>query len=47
MATMRGTAGLAPARARWTFEPTGPLGWLHGARQLGSLRLGGFRMDFG
>lgn len=47
VATMRGTAGLAPARARWTFEPTGPLGWLHGARQIGSLRLGGFRMDFG
>ena len=47
VATMRGTAGLAPARARWTFHAYGPLGWLAGARQLGSLLMSGFRMDFG
>ncbi|MFD1948356.1 acetoacetate decarboxylase family protein [Nocardioides aestuarii] len=47
VATMRGTARTTPARAHWTFEPDGPLGWLAGARQLGSLRLADFRMDFG
>jgi hypothetical protein len=47
VAAMRGTAGILPARARWTFPADGPLGWLAGARQLGSLRMTGFRMDFG
>lgn len=47
VATMRGRAATAPARARWTFHADGPLGWLAGARQLGSVRLSSFRMDFG
>jgi hypothetical protein len=47
VAAMRGTAGIAPTRARWTFHADGPLGWLAAARQLGSLRMAGFRMDFG
>ncbi len=47
VATMRGAAGITPTRARWTFAPTGALGWLARARQLGSLRLADFRMDFG
>jgi hypothetical protein len=46
-ATMRGVARALPARARWEFNPDGPLGWLVGARQLASFRQADFRMSFG
>lgn len=46
-ATMQGSAKTFPARARWHFAPDGPLGWLAGARQLGSARMADFRMSFG
>jgi hypothetical protein len=44
---VRGTARSFPARARWELNADGPLGWLVGARQLGSARVCGFRMEFG
>lgn len=47
LATMRGTAAVAPVRAHWSFAGTGPLAWLAGARQLGSIAARGFRMEFG
>jgi hypothetical protein len=44
---MVGTARTLPATARWELNADGPLGWLVGARQLGSFRLLDFRMAFG
>ncbi|WP_372734106.1 acetoacetate decarboxylase family protein [Nocardioides sp.] len=46
-AVMKGTTRALPCRAHWDFNPDGPLGWLAGARQLGSLRQLNFRMSFG
>ncbi|MXG91719.1 acetoacetate decarboxylase family protein [Nocardioides flavescens] len=46
-APIRGSAHTFAARARWDVNPDGPLGWMAGARQLGSVRLAGFRMAFG
>jgi acetoacetate decarboxylase len=46
-APIRGSARSFAARARWDVNPDGPLGWMTGARQLGSVRLAGFRMRFG
>jgi len=46
-ASLRGSSKALPARAHWEFNPEGPLGWLDGARQLGSLRQAAFRMSFG
>jgi hypothetical protein len=44
--TMSGSARALPARGRWHFAADGPLGFLRGARQLGSFRMAGFRLDF-
>ncbi|MBM9461255.1 acetoacetate decarboxylase family protein [Nocardioides sp. zg-536] len=44
--TMKGSAKALPCRARWTFDPQGPLGFLAGARQLGSFRMDRFRLSF-
>jgi hypothetical protein len=46
-AVIAGSAEVGPCRARWDLEADGPLGWLHGARQLGSFRLRDFRLSFG
>ena len=46
-ATMQGSAKTLPCRGRWTFDRSGPLGWLADARRLGSFRMSGFRMTFG
>ncbi|GAB2991801.1 acetoacetate decarboxylase family protein [Nocardioides montaniterrae] len=43
---MSGSARALPARGRWHFAPDGPLGFLRGARQLGSFRMADFRLDF-
>jgi hypothetical protein len=44
---MRGTARSLPARARWDLAADGPLAYLRDARQLASVRLLDFRLDFG
>lgn len=44
--TMSGNAKALPCRARWRFAEDGPLGFLAGARQLGSFRMAGFRLRF-
>jgi len=44
--TMKGTAKALPCRGRWSFAADGPLGFLRGARQLGSFRMSGFRLHF-
>ncbi|GAB3858188.1 acetoacetate decarboxylase family protein [Nocardioides maradonensis] len=44
--TMKGTAKALPCRAHWHFNADGPLGFLRGARQLGSFRMSGFRLHF-
>ena len=46
-ATLQGSSKALPARARWEFNPHGPLGWLDGARRLASFRQASFRMSFG
>jgi acetoacetate decarboxylase len=46
-ATLQGSSKALPARARWELNPDGPLGWLHGARQLASFRQAAFLMSFG
>lgn len=46
-ATMRGSARTLPCRASWDIDAAGPLGFLRGARQLGSARMSSFRMSFG
>ena len=43
---MKGTAKALPCRGRWSFAPDGPLGFLRGARQLGSFRMASFRLAF-
>lgn len=44
---MSGTAKALPCRARWHFAADGPLAFMRGARQLGSVRMASFRLDFG
>ncbi|QYJ05649.1 acetoacetate decarboxylase family protein [Nocardioides panacisoli] len=44
---MKGTARALPARAQWHFAADGPLGFLRGARQLGTFRMRDFRLQFG
>lgn len=46
-ADLKGSARSLPARSQWDINPDGSLGWLAGARKLGSFRMSGFRMDFG
>ncbi len=46
-ARVSGSARLQPGRARWEFDPAGPLGWLAGRRALTSACLADFRMTFG
>lgn len=46
-AVLRGSSRTLPARASWEFDAAGPLGWLRGARQLGSARMADFQMSFG
>jgi acetoacetate decarboxylase len=36
-----------PARAHWTFDPAGPLSFLHARRPLASFRLRDTRLNFG
>ena len=36
-----------PARAHWEIDPDGPLAYLRAARQLASVRIRDFRIDFG
>lgn len=47
VAPVRGSARLGLARARWTFAPDGPLGFLAGRRPLLALSLHPFRLVFG
>ncbi|GAB3663577.1 acetoacetate decarboxylase family protein [Nocardioides korecus] len=42
-----GTGRVLPCRSRWDVDPTGPLGWLAGARPRGSVRVADFAMTFG
>lgn len=42
-----GTSRNLPVHGRWDFGADGPLAWLRGHRQLGSFRLGDFRLTFG
>ncbi len=46
-AALVGSSKAAPCRARWDFNPDGPLGWLAGKRSLASARQADFRMSFG
>ncbi len=41
---LRGSAKALLARGRWTFNPEGPLAWLHGARTVASFRMVDFSM---
>ena len=36
-----------PSRARWTFDASGPLGFLHGRRPVASFRLRDTKLNFG
>jgi acetoacetate decarboxylase len=47
VAPLKGSARTLPARATWTFNPGGPLGWLAGKRSLASFRMADFAMAFG
>jgi acetoacetate decarboxylase len=46
-AHLTGSSRALPCRGRWSFDPDGPLGWLHGKRTLGSFRQADFDMSFG
>lgn len=46
VARLRGSARTFPIRARWDFPADGPLGWLRGSRQLATVAMDGFRMEF-
>ena len=46
-ARLAGSSRALPCRASWTFDPAGPLGWLHGKRSLASFRQADFEMSFG
>ncbi len=43
---MKGNAKALPCRGRWSFAADGPLGFMRGARQLGSFRMASFRLAF-
>ena len=46
-ASLTGSSKALPCRASWSFDPAGPLGWLHGKRTLASFRQADFQMSFG
>lgn len=46
-ARLTGSSKALPCRATWSFDPDGPLGWLHGKRSLASFRQADFAMSFG
>jgi hypothetical protein len=46
-ASLTGSSKALPCRASWSFDPAGPLGWLHGKRSLASFRQTDFEMSFG
>jgi acetoacetate decarboxylase len=46
-ASLTGSSKAMPCRGTWSFDPDGPLGWLHGKRTLASFRQADFRMSFG
>ena len=46
-AHLRGSSKALPCRGAWSFDPDGPLGWLHGKRTLASFRQADFQMSFG
>ena len=46
-AFLTGSSRVLPCRAAWSFDPEGPLGWLHGKRTLASFRQADFQMSFG
>ncbi|HEY0903820.1 MAG TPA: hypothetical protein VGE14_08025 [Marmoricola sp.] len=46
-AHLTGSSKALPCRGSWTFDPHGPLGWLHGKRTLASFRQSDFSMSFG
>ncbi|MFL6061320.1 MAG: acetoacetate decarboxylase family protein [Marmoricola sp.] len=46
-ACLTGSSRALPCRASWTFDPSGPLGWLDGKRTLASFRQADFSMSFG
>lgn len=47
VAVLQGSSRTLPARARWDFAADGPLAFLRGATQLGSVRQAAFRLRFG
>lgn len=47
LASLSGSARSFPVRARWSFAPDGPLGWLAGRTPFASFVLHDFRMTFG
>jgi acetoacetate decarboxylase len=46
-ARLTGSSKALPCRGTWSFDPDGPLGWLHGKRSLASFRQTDFAMSFG
>jgi acetoacetate decarboxylase len=46
-ASLTGSSKALPARATWSFNREGALGWLADARQVASVRMSDFRMNFG
>ena len=46
-AWLTGSSKALPCRSFWSFDPAGPLGWLHGKRTLASFRQADFEMSFG
>ena len=46
-ARLTGSSKSLPCRSHWSFDPAGPLGWLHGKRSLASFRQADFEMSFG
>lgn len=45
-ARLTGSSRTLPCRARWTFDPAGPLAWLRAGRQLASFRMVDLEMEF-
>ena len=46
-ASLTGSSKAMPCRGAWSFDPDGPLGWLHGKHTLASFRQADFTMSFG
>lgn len=46
-ASLTGSSKAMPCRGAWSFDPDGPLGWLHGKHTLASFRQADFQMSFG